>query len=61
VADEGRRYGRAFAHWHDRVPLYRKEIWRLGARLNGDGIILAAIPGDIAKTHFDDGRSIPIL
>jgi glycosyltransferase involved in cell wall biosynthesis len=35
VVNSGRKYGRTLAEWRGRIPLYRKEIWRLGARLNG--------------------------
>jgi nucleoside-diphosphate-sugar epimerase/glycosyltransferase involved in cell wall biosynthesis len=35
VSNEGRKYGRAFAQWNRRIPLYGQEIWRLGARVNG--------------------------
>jgi glycosyltransferase involved in cell wall biosynthesis len=36
VINDGRKYGRALAEWHGRIPLYQKKgIWQLGARLNG--------------------------
>lgn len=31
----GKKYGRGFAQWYGRVPLYQKEIWKLGGRFNG--------------------------
>jgi len=34
LINSGRKHGRVFADWYDRVPLYQKEIWRLGGRFN---------------------------
>jgi hypothetical protein len=34
LINNGKKYGRVFADWHGRVPLYQKEIWRLGGRFN---------------------------
>ena len=35
VVDEGKRYGLALAEDYCRFPLYRDEVWSLGARFNG--------------------------
>jgi len=35
VVLSGKKYGRAFAEWRGRIPLYQSEIWELGGRFNG--------------------------
>lgn len=35
VALSGKKYGRTFADWYGRIPLYQTEMWMLGGRFNG--------------------------
>ncbi len=35
VVNNARTYGQAFAQWYGRIPLYHKEVWRLGGRFDG--------------------------
>lgn len=49
VISEGKKYGRAFAEWKGRIPLYQDEIWKLGGRFNGGLKHFRSHPAGYAK------------
>jgi glycosyltransferase involved in cell wall biosynthesis len=52
VINDGRKYGRALAEWYGRIPLYQKEVWRLGAGLNGGWYHFGRHPWGYLKDAF---------